>query len=295
MNRFGITLLLALSLICLINCHYKVTGRHKPHYNTWNEYSDNFTKEEVEKILNIEYLIDGDKKTFGEINDVIDLKVHGIFVRGKKVVTENDREVHIVVGQPDHFYCYNILAPYLSKGQKLRITCPNNLPAGRKQKAVGTHPHKPINLEIEVLSISKAWKKKEVEEIFKVEYLNKGMDWIHPRLGDLIYFHYVMYNAKTGERVFTTERGIYNERETTLRFTYNVGDHWAPECFEIVIPLLHQGQKAKFLCPKKYLWSEKNNKAEFDFDVIVECKLESIHKNYQEDHKEHFAYLHDEL
>jgi len=257
-----------------------VSKKHKPHYFHRLQLSDSITKEELEHFLQIEYIIDGDKKEFGELNDVVDLKSHAIYTRNNKVIREPDRSIHIVVGDPTFYYCLNILAPFLSKGQKVKITCPNAVPS---KSFVGRIPYKTMEFEIEVEKINKAWKLKEIQDVFKVEYLSDAGTDSYPRLGDIILFNFKMYHANTHEMIYdSTEFKV-----TKFPFRFVLGHHESLECFEIVLPTCHLGQRLKFYCPQKYLRTDMHTGTEkefvYDHDVYLEGVVDHLNKYFKED------------
>jgi len=269
-----------LFVISKILSHTHVSKKHKPHYFHRLQLSDTITKEELEHFLQIEYIIDGDKKEFGELNDVLDLKSHAIYTRNNKVIREPDRTIHIVVGDPTFYYCLNILAPFLSKGQKVKITCPNAVPS---KSFVGRIPYKTMDFEIEVEKINKAWKLKEIQDVFKVEYLSEGETDIYPRLSDVIQLNFKMYHANTHKMIY--DSSDLTAKKFDSRFI--LGHHDILECFEIVLPTCHLGQRVKFYCPQKYLRYEKHSgkeeEFEYDHDVYLEGVLDKVTKYFKED------------
>jgi len=280
----NITILL-LSLSC-VYLHPSLAGSHshRPHYNTRSVVSQPFTKEELNNFLHIEYIIDGDKKTFGELNDVMFLKTTGHHIRNKKDVKEEDKEMHITVGDPNVYYCYNILAPYLSVGQKIKITCPNAIPS---KTVVGRIPYKNMIFEIEVLALNKAWKLQEVIDTFKVEYLTTGDKNYMAHLGDTVVFEYYEYNAKTNEKLFDWKD--YNSGNYDHKF--KLGSHLVNECLEIVLTTAHMGQDLKFYCPQKYNVREGRDDLDYEklyglrhpFDTYIVGHLKGVIKHHREE------------
>jgi hypothetical protein len=277
-----INVLLVLIYISSVYSLGHVSHLHKPHFFHRSHYSDVITKEELNNLFNVEYIMDGDKKAFGEVNDVMDLKVTAIFKRGKKEVREAEREMHVSIGDSNIYYCYNIVSAFLSVGQKIKIVCPNRI--GSKV-FVGKIPHKDIVLEIEVLKISKAWKLAEIEETFKVQYLDDGKTTHFTKMGDVVDFHHFMYHAETNEEVYSYKTNYLAKHH----WQYVIGHHDAIECVEIVLSLVHLGQNIRFFCPQKYCRYEKFKQSLGEeelwhtFDTWVEGHIHAVRKPIHED------------
>lgn len=254
-----------------------VSKWHKPHFTTRETQPESFTKDEVDHLLNTEYILDGNNKLFGEINDVIDLKTTAIFIRGGKVKREEDREIHVVVGDANVYYCFNLIASFLTEGQKLKITCPNRI---LTKTTVGRIPYKTMDIEIEVLKINKAWKLNEIIETFDVKFLDEGNSKHFARLGDTIFFEYKEY-ALNGTLVFDWESyysGNYDHK-------FVLGAHDVQECIEIVLPTSHINQNIRFKCPQEYKTRGLGDRAKIDhnFTTYIEGYVRQIRKNYRED------------
>lgn len=282
---FLISICLVLSLLAtLVEGHTSfISKAEKPHFTTRRHYHPaNFTKDEIDHLLNIEYIIDGDKKAFGEVNDVIDLKSTVIFTRNGKVKREEGKELHIVVGESNVYYCFNILAPFLSAGMKLKISCPNRVPT---KSIVGSIPYKTIDFEIEVHMIHKAWKRQEIIDTFNVKFITEGDSKHFARVGDMITFEYQEFNKKTGEKVwdwYRTKKEWLNKPDYSHAFV--LGVHHVEHCVEIVLPVAHYDQQIEFECPVKYRergLDRGNSIIDFHFDTIIKGHIKAIEKSYR--------------
>lgn len=114
----------------------------------------NTSTEEFKNLYSPVYINDGDKVNYPPPNSNVSVHYTGTFKDGKKFDSSVDRNspfsFKIKAGQV--IKCWDDVVSKMSKGEKIRVTCPSHLAYGERGAGGIIPPNTDLNFEIELLS-----------------------------------------------------------------------------------------------------------------------------------------------
>ena len=109
---------------------------------------------EFQKLFNPEYLLEGDNTNFPTKGSSVSVHYTGTFLDGKKFDSSVDRKEPFVFNlqKGQVIKCWDQVVSQMSKGEKIKVTCPSSLAYGSRGAGGVIPPNTDLNFEIHLLS-----------------------------------------------------------------------------------------------------------------------------------------------